>query len=498
VTLTLTVAGQALTTTDPSVVINGTAGAGNVFVAATAQGTYATALTLASAELVAGQSYVAQVTVQDSATHAVSNLSTSDFSATLGSTGLSITSATQTTSTSGIYNVTFVAPAVANATGQNLTFAVDGVTATSISGVTVGAIGTATGQSSWVINTAAGDKITGTSVNAGSTNTLADLTLKDNASTPNSLIVPTSAFKVTYGTSTTNLVNAVSYSSGKYTIQINDPNTVNATATGFTVSVDGVVVSGPSTGNSFTVTGATSAATYNSSVSFPSGTSLVAGKKMTMNVSLSDAYGNPITGLTSVTSFKLGTTDLTATGTYADYAFAAGTTAGTYTITFDVPYTASATAQALQLVIAGAIFNSTGNYTVANGTYAAGVDNGATTAGYTAGTAIGTSITEANAGSFAAGTYSLTVSVVDAYGNPVTSLPAGGTVKVYFVSGTGNSNTVSYNSTTVGSSSATATTINLNSSGQATLSYAVTTDPTTTNDTLYIIYNGVTTTETIS
>ncbi|MCL6489135.1 MAG: hypothetical protein K6T76_09395, partial [Alicyclobacillus mali] len=206
------------------------------------------------------------------------------------------------------------------------------------------------------------------------------------------------------------------------------------------------------------------------------------GNSVTVSGSVTDAYGNPITsGSVTITSSLGGSTTATiqSNGTYS--ATVTPTSAGTGTITVSV---GSVSKQQSLTVTPGAYAGA--ELTMVSQPLV--TPETVNTAAYTGGAAT-QSATVPNTG-----TYTLTISAVDADGNPLGSAAAGQTATVSFTSGSGNNNTLSYN----GNSVTTGTTITFGSNGTVTLTYNVTTVPNTNNDTLTIKLGSNTDTVTLS
>jgi hypothetical protein len=311
----------------------------------------ADSVSLNNAVLVAGQSITVPVTVTGGST----NLGTSDFAISYNGTPVNVT-AVSYDSTNSVYDVTFTAPNTTNSTGANLVFSVDGIsTATNgtATGVTVEPLSAITIDSSlsWT-------HLTTGSITSGSTTYNAPASQALTTSTPyyigyvaptyNSnmiLGIPASAFSATIGSTspaalTISAVVPSTTTLGRYGIAVTT-GTSTLTSSPINLTVDGVSAS--VTG--FTV-GAGAAAAYNSTVTFTTGNAanqLQAGQQYTITANLEDASGNPVSGavandfaiaMDNANTQTVIANGATATGGVTQLSVAAGSTAGSYTITF--------------------------------------------------------------------------------------------------------------------------------------------------------------------
>jgi len=469
-------------------------------VSGTAVATNATAGSTLPAELVAGQSYTATVSsVEDAATNPVSNLTAGNFGVQLGTTNLPVTSVAAT-ATAGQYNVTFTAPATTVSTGQTLAIYINGATVTSLekSGVKVANVsGANTTVTSSVSLTSSFPSTTYNSGNVSALTTSGAVTLdagayyaidvavNDGAGTPNALSgLNQAAFNATLGSSSTNLVQDVAETAtpGAYTVVIKAPSSISASSA-LAVSVAGATVT-PAVSATYSIqAGALSASS--SSISYPTTTALVAGNPVNLTVTAKDAAGNPLTGLSTTSSnwkVYVGTTAYTSSSLSVT-----NNNDGTYTIAL-TPTTAAATAQSMsvQYDLSGT-FTTLGTASSSSYTVAAGAFGGSDAANIVAPSGQGAYITAINskaqtANVSGAGTYTLTLQATDAYGNPIANFANPPALQLTFTSGSGNSNTLSAGATSIGSG----TSVTFGANGQLTLTYTVTTAPSTNNDSLVI------------
>jgi hypothetical protein len=222
-----------------------------------------------------------------------------------------------------------------------------------------------------------------------------------------------------------------------------------------------------------------------SSISYPTTTALVAGNPVNLTVTAKDAAGNPLTGLSTTSSnwkVYVGTTAYTSSSLSVT-----NNNDGTYTIAL-TPTTAAATAQSMsvQYDLSGT-FTTLGTASSSSYTVAAGAFGGSDAANIVAPSGQGAYITAINskaqtANVSGAGTYTLTLQATDAYGNPIANFANPPALQLTFTSGSGNSNTLSAGATSIGSG----TSVTFGANGQLTLTYTVTTAPSTNNDSLVI------------
>ncbi|WP_062310404.1 beta strand repeat-containing protein [Alicyclobacillus sendaiensis] len=213
-----------------------------------------------------------------------------------------------------------------------------------------------------------------------------------------------------------------------------------------------------------------------------SANSVQLGNSVTVSGSVTDAYGNPITsGTVTITSTLGGSTSATiqSNGTYSATVTPTSTGTGTITVS-DGSASKSMSLTVTPGVYAGAELTMISQPLVTPETV--------NTAAYASGAASQSATVPSS------GTYTLTISAVDADGNPLGSAAAGQTATVSFTSGGTNNNTLSYN----GNSVSTGTTVTFGSNGTVTLTYNVTTVPNTNNDTLTIKVGSNTDTVTLS
>ncbi|AEJ42321.1 hypothetical protein TC41_0355 [Alicyclobacillus acidocaldarius subsp. acidocaldarius Tc-4-1] len=414
-----------LTTTTPGtldVVVDGTTITSSPLTVTSVESTSVSAVTLSTLDGATASSVSAPVLLPGSSNTVTLdagavNLTSSDFSVELGNTPLSVTSVEPAT-TAGYYTLTFTAPNTTVSTPETLTFTV-GTATTSINDVTV------ENNISATASTVVSGGPSTTTWTEGST---ATFTVNvENASGDPVLGLPTSTFDITLGNSS-NLVTSVTEDGGSYTVTVQAPNTVVTSAT-FSVSVDGVTITNGVPTSSYNVV-ASEPATFNSSVTFPSGNALhelIAGQTYTITATLDNAQGNPVLGLTT-SDFALGyTTSSVTTTNGADTlpelptsSFAVtGNSNGTYTITF-VPTSASSSAEYLALLVdsqgvttkGSSVSTSTSGAVFGDSTSLSVLPGAPEQLAVTAATATVSSTNSPDA---------VTVTLEDAYGNPITS-----------------------------------------------------------------------------
>jgi hypothetical protein len=448
--------------------------------------------------LIEGQSYSITATVTDSSTNAVTTLGQNAFSVSIGSLPLSITSVQETGATTGIYTVNFKAP-TSLVSAAALTVSANGVASSSAGNYSVVSVGTASSQSSWALNSAtattnnavsttlnfAGVSNAGTTLTSGTQYVLGTITVEDSSGNPVTGLA-SSAFTVTYGTSTTNLVSAMYTSSNTYTLVITAPTVASSSGQAFNVTVNGTSIPNPTTGDSFTINGAFPAV-FNSSSTFPTGNSLnqlVAGQSYSINVNLMDQYGNPVAGLTAA-NFLVGETasavseQTVAVGTAASTVVStalpvvsaatvtAGSTSGNYTVTFQPKTVSSGEYLALVVDPAGTV-SLTGT---TDETFIAG---GATKVTVVPATVYQYSLTPV-AGPITSGTgFTVGVTAQDKYGNTITS--DNGTLTIGHTGFTNASSVAFSGAATSGTGNTTLTLTNGTASFTATVTDTTATD----------------------
>lgn len=446
----------------------------------------------ANSILVAGQSVTIPVTVEDSNSTAISGLTSSAFSVTYNGVPLSVTNVAA--GSGKIYNVTFTTPTATNTTGENLVVSVSGTPSASVSGVTVQSASSLTMDAvAWTLAATSYTSGSTTYTNIPATGGVLSLgsTYYLSAVIPTAggdpvLGLPVSDFAATLGSTSLTVSNAIQdlATAGTYNLIIQAPSTADTTAQPLTLKVDGVAQTIAAA--SYTTSPA-QAASYNSSVTFPTGNAagqLVAGQTYTITANVFDSSGIPITGLTSAnfgieTSATQGTSQnhdpATYTPTLADLpivtsalSVTAGSTAGSYTITFE-PKTA-ANAAYMDLVVDNAPTVGTPGQLATDPTATAAVLASSVQDSVVAGAAANVVVTPATAAVAVAPatTDVVTATVKDANGNVI----VGASVNWSVSKGT--------DAGTVGTLSATSSVTN--AAGQATVTYTEGTGGSTSTD----------------
>jgi Hypothetical glycosyl hydrolase family 15/Invasin, domain 3 len=290
-------------------------------------------VSFANASVAAGNGDVVTIKVQDGGGNAVSGLSSNSFTLSLsGGTSGGAFSAVTETATKGTYTATFTGGTAGTASTLTLTVTVSGVTIAQKPTVTV-TVGSGSPSNSTVSFASA-------SVASGSTDVVT-LVLKDaGGNTVSGLSGSAFTFSLAGGTSA-GTFGAVTETATKGTYTA----TFTATTAG-SVSTLSTTVNGVSLNSKPTITvnaGAVSGST--STVSFASAT-VTAGGSDVLTVTVKDAAGNPISGLSS-SAFTFSLTGGTSAGTFGPVTETS--TKGTYTATFTA--TTAGTPAALKVTI---------------------------------------------------------------------------------------------------------------------------------------------------
>lgn len=294
------------------------------------------------------------------------------------------TNIAESATTPGQYTFTFTAPTTLNTTAEPLVVSVAphgttaSVSATSTASYTVA-------QQTPSAMTANFSQLPSTPLQ-GATYTI-PVTVTDANGSPVSGLGST-AFAVSAAstgasanTITTNVVSVTASAgtqAGTYNVQFTAP-VFATTNTGSDIATLTVGVSGFSgtnqTSSAITFGNAVASAapsTSNSTVTWPSSTSLQAGQTYTITANLKDSNGTALVGIpTNGTYFTAmtgaGGLAYNATIAAGKYTVAAGSTAGQYVITFE-PSTATTSAHALSFTVNGTTFTAPSTYSVAAGT----------------------------------------------------------------------------------------------------------------------------------
>ena len=341
---------------------------------------------LNSGILVAGQA----VTIPVTTTGNQSNLTASNFSLSYNGSPVAITNVAYVSG--GVYSVTFTAPSALNSTGATLGINVAGNTTTA-SGVTVESLSSITptltvtsaaGASSSVTSggvTYTAPSTTSAALSMNSTYYLDTVVVKSGSYFVFGL--PSSSFTAAIGSGSSaaplSVVTIVPdmATTGQYDLVAKTGSTAVTSGTNVYVTVNGVASNDSA---SYTVAIGTPVA-YNSTIAYPTGNlanQLTHGQSYTITCTLADSKGVPVTGLQSY-NFVVGTSTTSgaitlssALPTSSTPTVTAGSTAGTYTITF-TPSTVNSTASYLGVLVntsstsgSSAAYNNTGSSVFVN------------------------------------------------------------------------------------------------------------------------------------
>ncbi|MCI0183403.1 beta strand repeat-containing protein [Sulfoacidibacillus ferrooxidans] len=361
-------------------------------------------------EITNGSAYTVSESVEDAAGNPISALGTSDFTMSIGTQ--SVSAASVTNEGDGMYQVIFIPSSFAAGTGLTANFAVDGVTIGQVGGLSVVAGAPSLATSSVTFPSVS-------TLNAGGTYTMT-LNLEDASGNPVVLTYPAVEPNTSEDLGATYSI-ADGTTPGQYVVTAVAPSTVTSVAgtMSFTVENGTTAVATFTSTQEYTVADEVASTVQASWSALPS--TLTSGGSYNLTATVTDANGNAVTGLTS-SAFSLGyeTAGMTSPSTIilSANSVMAGTTAGTYQVSFVAPDEASA--YSLVLGVDGVSSTSPASYTPGAAPTASDVGS-SSTAGFPSQLVDGQTAT-------------FTVGLVDASGNALV-LPSGYTVNLVELEG---------------------------------------------------------------